>query len=155
MSARPRVFAMSFGSLHPLYVAKAERKGRTREEVDHLICWLTGYRQPQLQRAIDRGVDLEAFFAGAPRMNPAASLITGVVCGVRVEEVADPLMRDIRRLDKLIDELAGGKPLERILRQAPGAPPARKPRGARQAAPARPGARVPASRRGRPPRGRR
>ena len=153
MTTRPRAFAMSFGSVYPLYVAKAERKGRTRAEVDRVITWLTGYRLPQLRRAIAAGVDLEAFFAGAPAMNPAASLITGVVCGVRVEEVADPLMRDIRRLDKLVDELAAGKALERILRQAPDAASvkapatAKAPRGARRAAPARPAA----SRRGRAP----
>lgn len=152
MTTRPRVFAMSFGSVYPLYVAKAERKGRTREEVDRVITWLTGYRLPQLRRAIADGVDLEAFFAGAPAMNPAASLVTGVVCGVRVEEVADPLMRDIRRLDKLVDELAAGRALERILRQAPGAAAVKAvkaPRGPGRAAPARPGARAPASRRGR------
>jgi hypothetical protein len=114
---KPRVFTMSFASVYPLYVQKAERKGRTREEVDEIIAWLTGYGDEQLGRAIDAGVDLEAFFAMAPRMNPNAGLITGVVCGVRVEEVADPLMQRIRYLDKLIDELAKGRKLASILRQ--------------------------------------
>jgi hypothetical protein len=114
---RPRVFAMSFASVYPLYVNKAERKGRTAAEVDEVIAWLTGYRGKALQRAIDAKVDLERFFAEAPRMNPNAGLITGVVCGVRVEAVADPLMQKIRYLDKLIDELAQGKKLESILRE--------------------------------------
>lgn len=113
---KPRVFTMSFASVYPLYVAKAERKGRTKREVDEVIRWLTGYDGPRLRRAIAAGVDLEAFFAKAPRMNPKAGLITGVVCGVRVEEIDDPLMRKIRYLDKLVDELARGKQLESILR---------------------------------------
>lgn len=114
---KPRVFAMPFGSVYPLYVQKAERKGRTKAEVDQLITWLTGYTGAQLRRAIDQGVDLETFFAKAPRLNPKAKLITGVVCGVRVEEVEDPLMRKIRWLDKLVDELARGKKLASILRE--------------------------------------
>jgi len=114
---RPRIFAMSFASVYPLYVQKAEKKGRTKEEVDEIITWLTGYRDEHLRRVLDTEVDLEAFFAEAPRMNPNVRLITGVVCGVRVEEVADPLMRQIRYLDKLIDELAKGKRLANILRQ--------------------------------------
>ena len=114
---KPRVFAMSFASVYPLYVQKAEKKGRTKEEVDEVIAWLTGYRGEDLQRAIDAKVDLETFFAQAPRMNPNAGLITGVVCGVRVEDVADPLMQKIRYLDKLIDELAKGKKMASILRQ--------------------------------------
>jgi hypothetical protein len=114
-SARPRVFSIPFASVYPLYVQKAEKKGRTREEVDAVIAWLTGYSGKKLQRAIDDERDLEAFFAGA-RMNPKVHLIQGVVCGVRVEEVADPLMRKIRYLDKLIDELAQGKKMESILR---------------------------------------
>lgn len=114
---KPRVFAMSFASVYPLYVQKAERKGRTREEVDAIIAWLTGYAGDQLQRVVDERATLEAFFAGAPRMSPDVELITGVVCGVRVEEVADPLMRKIRCLDKLVDELAKGKELESILRR--------------------------------------
>jgi hypothetical protein len=114
---KPRVFAMSFASVYPLYVQKAERKGRTAAEVDEIITWLTGYSGEQLQRVIDTKIDLEAFFAQAPRMNPHVGLITGVVCGVRVEDVADPLMRKIRYLDKLIDELAKGKKMASILRQ--------------------------------------
>lgn len=112
----PRVFAMSFASVYPLYVQKAEKRGRTKGEVDEIIAWLTGYDGEVLQRAIDSKVDLETFFARAPRMNPNTGLITGVVCGVRVEEVADPLMRKIRCLDKLVDELAKGKKMASILR---------------------------------------
>lgn len=114
---KPRVFAMSFASVYPLYVQKAEKKGRTRQEVDEVIAWLTGYRGKPLQRAIDEKIDLESFFEAAPRWNPKASLITGVVCGVRVEDVADPLMQKIRYLDKLVDELAKGKKMASILRQ--------------------------------------
>lgn len=113
---KPRVFSMSFASVYPLYVQKSEKKGRTKREVDEIIAWLTGYSSDALQRAIDAKVDLEAFFAQAPRMNPNMGLITGVVCGVRVEEVADPLMQKIRYLDKLIDELAKGKKMTGILR---------------------------------------
>jgi hypothetical protein len=113
---KPRVFAMSFASVYPLYVQKAEKKGRTKAEVDEVIAWLTGYHGATLARAIDARVDLETFFGRAPRMNPNAGLITGVVCGVRVEEVADPLMQKIRWLDKLVDELAQGKKLASILR---------------------------------------
>jgi hypothetical protein len=116
-ATRPRVFAMSFASVYPLYVQKAEKKGRTQQEVDEVIAWLTGYRGQSLQRAIDAKVDLETFFAQAPRMNANARLITGVVCGVRVEDVADPLMQKIRYLDKLIDEVAKGKALASILRK--------------------------------------
>ncbi len=116
MAGNERVFAMPFGTVYPLYVRKAERKGRTKEEVDAVICWLTGYSGARLRRAIDSGVDLRTFFAKAPAMNPKAKLVTGVVCGVRVEEVADPLLRKIRQLDKLVDELAKGKKLESILR---------------------------------------
>ena len=113
---KPRVFAMSFASVYPLYVQKAERKGRTAEEVDEVIAWLTGYTGKALRRSIDAKVDLETFFAEAPRMNPNAGLITGVVCGVRVEDVADPLMQKIRYLDKLVDELAKGRPMAKVLR---------------------------------------
>jgi hypothetical protein len=116
-NANARVFAMSFASVYPLYVRKAERKGRTKAEVDEVIGWLTGYRPEELRRAIDAGVDLQTFFARAPAMNPKAKLVTGVVCGVRVEEVADPLMRKIRQLDKLVDELARGKKMASILRR--------------------------------------
>lgn len=112
-----KVFAMKFADVYPLYVKKAERKGRTKEEVDQIICWLTGYSQAELQRQIELGNDFEAFFAQAPAIHPNSALIKGVVCGVRVEEIDDPLMRRIRCLDKLIDELAKGKSLEKILRQ--------------------------------------
>jgi hypothetical protein len=111
-----RVFAMAFGKVYPLYVQKAERKGRTKEEVDEIICWLTGYDRAGLKKQIDRGHDLETFFAQAPAMHPNRSQIQGVVCGVRVEDIEDPLMQKIRYLDKLIDELAKGKAMEKILR---------------------------------------
>ena len=112
-----RIFAMSFAKIYPLYVQKAERKDRTREEVDRIICWLTGYTPAGLRRQIERDIDLETFFAQAPALNPNVSLIKGLVCGVRVEEIDDPLMRKIRYLDKLIDELAKGRAMEKILRQ--------------------------------------
>lgn len=108
---------MSFGSVYPLYVQKAEKKGRTKEEVDEIITWLTGYSGERLAHVIDAKIDFETFFAQAPRMNPNVGLITGVVCGVRVEDVADPLMQKIRYLDKLIDELARGKKMTSILRR--------------------------------------
>jgi hypothetical protein len=111
-----RIFTTSFASVYPLYVQKAEKKGRTKAEVDTVITWLTGYSDAQLQAAIDARVDFEAFFAGAPLLNPNVGLIKGVVCGVRVEDVADPLMQKIRWLDKLVDELARGKKLESVLR---------------------------------------
>lgn len=111
-----RIFATKLSKVYPLYVQKAERKNRSREEVDRLICWLTGYTQAGLEAQIARECDFEAFFAEAPRMHPNSSLIKGVVCGVRVEEIDDPLMRKIRYLDKLVDELAKGKPIERIMR---------------------------------------
>ena len=114
---RNSVFAMKFARVYPLYVQKAERKGRTREEVDRIICWLTGYDPAGLRRQIEQESDLETFFAKAPAMHPNSALIKGVVCGVRVEEVDDPLMRKIRWLDKLIDELAKGRAMEKILRQ--------------------------------------
>lgn len=100
-----------------MYVQKAERKGRTKEEVDRVICWLTGYDQTGLEHRIEQGTDFEAFFAQAPAMNPNSALIKGVVCGVRVEDVGDPLMQRIRQLDKLVDELAKGKAMEKVLRQ--------------------------------------
>ncbi len=112
-----RIFAMPFSTVYPLYVKKAERKGRTKEEVDRIICWLTGYDPPGLRRQIEQKNDLETFFAQAPAIHPHSSLIKGVVCGVRVEDIDDPLMRQIRYLDKLIDELAKGKAMDRILRQ--------------------------------------
>ncbi len=112
-----RIFKMSFGSVYPLYVQKAEKKGRTKAEVDEIIRWLTGYGPEKLRRAIDDEVDFETFFTEAPRMNPNTGLITGVVCGMRVEQIADPLMQKIRWLDKLIDELARGKKMASILRR--------------------------------------
>ena len=110
---------MSFGSVYPLYLDKAERKGRSKREVDQVIRWLTGYSQRQLKTRIDNGTDFGTFFAQAPELNPNRELITGVVCGVRVEEIEEPLMREIRYLDKLIDELARGKSLEKVLRSQP------------------------------------
>jgi len=112
-----RVFAMKFAKVYPMYVQKAERKGRTKEEVDQIIRWLTGYTQAGLQKQIKQEADIEAFFAQAPAMNPKTPLIKGVVCGVRVEDIDDPLMQKIRYLDKLIDELAKGKAMEKILRE--------------------------------------
>jgi hypothetical protein len=112
-----KICAMAFAKVYPLYVAKAERKKRTKEEVDEIICWLTGYDRAGLRRQIEQGHDIETFFAQAPALHPKSSLIKGVVCGVRVEDIEDPLMRKIRYLDKLIDELAAGKTMEKILRQ--------------------------------------
>jgi hypothetical protein len=112
-----RIFAMPFAKVYPLYVQKAERKQRTKDEVDQLVRWLTGYDQAGLQKQIDRGVDFETFFAQAPAYHPDSALIKGVVCGVRVEEVEDPLMKKIRQLDKLVDELAKGKAMEKILKR--------------------------------------
>lgn len=107
---------MSFASVYPHYVAKAERKGRTKAEVDAIICWLTGYNQEGLEKQLKQQKDFETFFQEAPRLNPSRTLIKGVVCGVRVEDIQDPLMREIRYLDKLVDELAKGRALEKILR---------------------------------------
>src|SRR5262245_55716110 len=112
-----RIFAIQFAKVYPLYVQKAERKNRTKREVDRIICWLTGYSPEGLRQQIKQEVDLETFFARAPALHPNSALINGVVCGVRVEEIEDPLMRKIRYLDKLIDELAKGRPMEKILRQ--------------------------------------
>lgn len=112
-----KLFAMSFSKIYLLYIQKAERKNRTKEEVDEIICWLTGYNPESLQAQLDRNVSLETFFEEAPRMNPNAALIKGVVCGVRVEEIEDSLMQKVRWLDKLIDELAKGKKMEKILRE--------------------------------------
>ncbi|WKW11728.1 DUF2200 domain-containing protein [Pseudogemmatithrix spongiicola] len=114
-----RVFAMKFSAVYPLYVAKAERKQRTKAEVDQVIRWLTGYTAAGLAKQLKREVDLRTFFAEAPTPNPNVALITGVVCGVRVEQVEDPLMQKIRYLDKLVDELAKGWPMEKVLRKAP------------------------------------
>ena len=115
--AEHKIYAMSFARVYPLYVAKAERKGRTRAEVDQIICWLTGYGRKELEAQIEKQTDFETFFSDAPKMNPARSLITGLICGIRVEEIEEPLMREIRYLDKLIDELAKGKAMGKILRQ--------------------------------------
>ena len=112
-----RIFTMAFAKVYPLYIQKAERKMRTKAEVDQIICWLTGYDQAGLEQQIEDNNDFETFFAQAPAMNPHTSLIKGVVCGVRVEDIEDPLMQKIRYLDKLIDELAKGKAMEKILRQ--------------------------------------
>ena len=112
-----KLFLMKFATIYPLYVKKAERKNRSREEVDQIIRWLTGYDQAGLISQIDQGNDLETFFAQAPALNPNCVLIKGVVCGIRVEEIEDPLMQKIRYLDKLIDELANGKAMEKIQRQ--------------------------------------
>lgn len=111
-----RIFTTPFSSVYPMYVQKAERKGRTQAEVDEAIRWLTGYTQAGLQAQIDAGIDFETFFAQAPALHPNTALIEGVVCGVRVEDVDDPLMQKIRWLDKLVDELAKGKAMEKILR---------------------------------------
>lgn len=113
----PRIYSMSFASIYPLYIKKAEKKGRTKEEVDEIIFWLTGYDNHSLQQQINSETDMETFFHQAPHMNPNASLIKGVICGYRVEEIEDDLMRQIRYLDKLIDELAKGKAMDKILRK--------------------------------------
>jgi hypothetical protein len=115
MKTKPRIFTIPFASVYPLYLAKVERKGRTRAELDAVICWLTGHDASGLAEEIRRETDLEKFFSGAPRLNPARLEIRGLVCGVRVEEVEDPVMREIRYLDKLVDELAKGKALDRVL----------------------------------------
>jgi hypothetical protein len=119
MSTPHRIFRTSFASVYPLYVAKAERKGRTRAEVDEIILWLTGYSPEGFARQLAAEADFETFFGEAPGLNPARAEIRGVVCGVRVEAVEDPLMREIRYLDKLVDELAKGKAMAKILRAAP------------------------------------
>jgi hypothetical protein len=112
-----RVFAIQFGSVYPHYILKVEKKGRTKGELDEVLRWLTGYSQKELEQQIERGTSLETFFAEAPELHPNSSLITGLVCGVRVEEVEDPLMRKIRQMDKLVDELAKGKSMEKVLRK--------------------------------------
>jgi hypothetical protein len=116
MTEKHRILTTAFAKVYPMYVQKAERKGRTQDQVDQVICWLTGYTRAQLQAQIDRQNDFETFFAQAPAMNPNAALIKGLVCGVRVEDVDDPLMRNIRYLDKLVDELAKGKAMDKVLR---------------------------------------
>jgi hypothetical protein len=112
-----RIFSTPFASVYPLYVEKVKRKGRTQEEVDRIICWLTGYDHAGLLHQIKQKIDFEAFFAQAPAMHPNTTLIKGLICGVRVEEIEDPLMQKIRQLDKLVDELAKGKAMEKILRK--------------------------------------
>ncbi|MDP9103407.1 MAG: DUF2200 domain-containing protein [Pseudomonadota bacterium] len=116
MTAKPRIYGTSFASVYPLYIAKAEKKGRTKAEVDEIILWLTGYGAAELKAQIAARSDFETFFAAAPRLNPARAEIKGLICGIRVEEVAEPLMREIRYLDKVIDELAKGKAMAKILR---------------------------------------
>ena len=111
-----RVYKMVFGNVYPLYIQKAARKGRTKEEVDTIICWLTGYDQEELQEQIDKQSDFETFFNQAPQMHPNVSKITGLICGYRVEEIEDPVIQKVRYLDKLVDELAKGKAIEKILR---------------------------------------
>ena len=111
-----RIYAMSVASVYPHYVAKAEKKGRTQAEVDEIICWLTGYSAEQLAAQLEAKTNFEDFFAQAPALNPARTLVTGVICGVRIEAIEDPLMREVRYLDKMIDELAKGRPMGRILR---------------------------------------
>ncbi|NLN13997.1 MAG: DUF2200 domain-containing protein [Tissierellia bacterium] len=112
-----KIFKMSFSRVYPLYVQKAEKKGRTKEEVDEIIRWLTGYSQVELEAQLEKEVDFETFFKEAPQLNPARELIKGVVCGIRVENIEDPMMQNIRYLDKLVDELAKGKAMDKILRK--------------------------------------
>ena len=114
---RNKIFTTSFASVYPYYVEKAQRKNRTKEEVDQIICWLTGYDLKDLQKQIEKKVDFQTFFEDAPRMNPNRFLIKGVICGIRVEEMEDPLLQNIRYLDKLVDELAKGKSMDKILRK--------------------------------------
>jgi hypothetical protein len=111
-----RIFKTAFASVYPHYIQKAEKKGRTKNDVDEVICWLTGYSPPALADQIERRADFETFFREAPKLHPNASKITGVICGVRIQEIEDPLMRNIRYMDKLVDELAKGRPMEKILR---------------------------------------
>ena len=115
-TSKHRIYSMSFASVYPLYIAKAERKGRTKAQVDTIILWLTGYSQKELQVVLEKQLDFETFFNDAPQLNPSRALIKGVICGVRIEDIEDPLMREVRYLDKLIDELAKGKTMEKILR---------------------------------------
>jgi hypothetical protein len=114
---KQRIYSMSFASVYPLYVQKAEKKGRKKKEVDEVICWLTGYSAKALAEQIKRKNDFETFFDEAPAIHPNAGKITGTICGIRVEEIDDPLMRNIRYMDKLVDELAKGRPMEKILRK--------------------------------------
>jgi hypothetical protein len=114
---KPRIYTMSFARVYPEYIAKAERKGRTKAEVDEIIFWLTGYSQKEFEKQLENDVDIETFYAQAPHMNPQRTLITGTICGVRIEDIKEDTMREIRYLDKLIDELAKGKSMEKILRK--------------------------------------
>jgi len=116
MTTKHRIFTTSFASVYPHYVAKVEKKGRNKSEVDAVICWLTGYNQQELEEQLKRHTDFKTFFKEAPELNPSRTLIKGVICGVRVEDIQEPTMREIRYLDKLVDELAKGKPMEKILR---------------------------------------
>ena len=116
MTTKHRIFTVSFASVYPYYVAKAEKKGRKKSELDAIICWLTGYTQQEFEEQLKKQTDFENFYQKAPKLNPARTLIKGVICGIRVEDIEDPLMREIRYLDKLVDELAKGKPMEKILR---------------------------------------
>jgi hypothetical protein len=116
MTAKHRIFTTSFASVYPYYIAKAEKKGRTKAEVDAIICWLTGYTPRQLEAQLKKQTNFETFFAKAPKPNAARTAIKGVICGVRVEDIQEPTMREIRYLDKLVDELAKGKPMDKILR---------------------------------------
>jgi hypothetical protein len=121
MAEKHRIYTMTVASVYPHYITKVEKKGRTKQELDMVILWLTGYTQKQLDKHLASTTDFETFFAKAPKLNPARSLIKGVICGVRIEEITDPLMREVRYLDKLVDELAKGKALEKVLRQLPDA----------------------------------
>ncbi len=114
---KPKIYTMSFARVYPLYIAKVERKGRTKEDVDVIIRWLTGYNQYELEQELENQTDFETFFANAPKMNPNRALIKGLICGIRVEDITEPTMQQIRYLDKLIDELAKGKSMEQILRK--------------------------------------
>lgn len=116
-TTKPKIYAMSFARVYPLYIAKVEKKGRTKEEVDEIIRWFTGYSQTELEDHLKKETDIETFIAKASRLNPSRVLIKGVICGVRIEDIQEPTMREIRYLDKLIDELAKGKSMEKILRK--------------------------------------
>jgi hypothetical protein len=119
MTTKHRIFTTPVANVYPYYLAKAEKKGRTKAEVDAILCWLTGYTPKQLEKQLKQQTDFETFFQQAPRMNPARKLVTGVICGVRVEDIKEPVMREIRCLDKLVDELAKGKAMDKILRARP------------------------------------
>lgn len=116
-TTRLRIYKMTFAKLYPLYVAKVERKGRTQDEVNEVICWLTGYTKKGLESQIKKQTDFETFFKKAPKLNPARNLITGTICGIRVEDIRDPIVQGVRYMDKLVDELAKGKSMEKILRK--------------------------------------